>query len=111
MEREEGAPMKLQKGIALVLASSFSVLTVLACNDDDTTLTARTQSHVNQAVTTDSTIQVNVDDGTVTLSGVASSDAAHARALEAARATEGVRGVVDHIATPTSLTGGTVPRQ
>jgi hypothetical protein len=103
--------MNLQKGIALAFASSFSLLTVLACNDDDTAITAQTQSHVNQAVTSDSTIQVNVDDGIVTLSGVASSDAAHARALNAARATEGVRQVVDHIATPTSLTGGTVPKQ
>jgi osmotically-inducible protein OsmY len=92
-----------------VLASSFSVLTVLACNDDDTALTAQTQSHVNQAVTSESTIQVVANDGTVTLTGVASSDAAHARAVNAARATEGVQRLVDHIATPTSLTGGTVP--
>jgi osmotically-inducible protein OsmY len=102
--------MKLRSA-ALVLASSVSVLAALACNSDDTGLTARTQSHVNQAVTPDSTIQVNVDDGVVTLSGVASSDVAHAHALAAARATEGVEQVVDHIATPTSLTGGTVKRQ
>jgi osmotically-inducible protein OsmY len=96
--------MKLRT--ALVLASS---LAGLACNNDDTGLTARTQAHVNQAVTPESTIQVNVDDGVVTLSGVASSDTAHARALDAARATDGVRQIVDHIATPTSLTGATVP--
>jgi osmotically-inducible protein OsmY len=102
--------MKLRRA-ALVLASSVSVLAAFACNSDDTGLTARTQSHVNQSVTPESTIQVNVDDGVVTLSGVASSDTAHARALDAARATEGVRSVVDHIATPTSLTGGTVPRR
>jgi hypothetical protein len=97
---------------SLVFGSLVSVLVaVSACNGgvDDTTLTARAQSSVNQAVTTDSEIQVNADDGTVTLSGVASSDKAHEHALAAARSTEGVRSVVDHIATPGTLTGATVP--
>jgi osmotically-inducible protein OsmY len=96
-----------KSGVAL---GSLAILAALACNNDDTALTARTQSRVNQAVTPESEIQVNADDGVVTLTGLASSDAMHARAVAAARSVEGVQGLVDHISTPASLTGGKVAK-
>jgi osmotically-inducible protein OsmY len=79
-----------------------------ACGRDDVTATARAQARVNTAVNTDSEVYVSVRDGVATLTGAVSSDRMRARAIEAARKTDGVRSVEDKISS-TSLTGGTVP--
>jgi osmotically-inducible protein OsmY len=102
--------MSLRRSSGLVLGSLVATLMTLACNGDDTALTVRAQSRVNRTTNTDSEIQVKVDDGVATLTGIASSDAVRERAVAAARSAEGVRGVVDHIARPAALTGGTVPK-
>ena len=87
----------------------------IACNEkDDTTLTIQAQSRVNQVVTPTSSVDVSVRDGVATLSGVASSEATRARAVNAVKGIDGVRAVKDQIATEpdtttTRTTGGTVP--
>jgi osmotically-inducible protein OsmY len=96
--------------MSLALASILALPALAACNDDDTTLTANAQANVNKAVTTDSEIEVRVHDGTATLSGIASSDAAHARAILAARRTPGIHDVDDKLSTSPTLTSGTVDR-
>lgn len=89
--------MNLRKGSGVVLGSLASMLMALACNSDDTVLAARTQSRVNGVLNSESDIQVNVNRGVATLTGVASSDAMRARAIATARSSEGVRDVVDHL--------------
>lgn len=106
--------MSFRKNSGLVVGSVVTVLIAFAAlgcyQNDDTDLTARTQSHVNQVLNATSEIQVNASDSIVTLTGLASSDEMHARAVAAARSVAGVRGIVDHISTPVSLTGGKVPK-
>ena len=102
--------MNLRKGSGIVLGSLISSLMALACNSDDTVLAAHTQARVNGVLNSESDIQVDVNHGVATLTGVASSDAMRAHAIAAARSSDGVRDVVDHISTPPSLTGGAVPK-
>jgi shikimate kinase len=99
------------KSRALLMSLLFaSAASALACNTaDDTTLTVRVQSRLNEVVGPDSNVDVRVTSGVATLTGLASSEAAHARALAAARGIEGVRGVRDEISTVPTTTGATVP--
>jgi hypothetical protein len=99
------------KSRALLLSLLFaSAVSAAACDmADDTTLTVRVQARLNQVVGPDSNVDVRVSSGVATLTGLASSEAAHARALAAARNTEGVRGVRDEISTVPTTTGATVP--
>jgi osmotically-inducible protein OsmY len=99
--------MRLRK--SLVLASLLALPVLAACNDDET-LTANAQSNVNQVITSDSEIDVRVHHGVATLSGIASSDTMHARALLAVRRTPGVEEVVDQPSTSPTLTSGTMSR-
>jgi hypothetical protein len=61
-------------------------------------LTAKVKSKIALDDTLDgSRIQVATDDSRVTLSGTVINEAQHRRALDLARETEGVAGVVDHL--------------
>ena len=104
--------MRLHTHVAVVLGA-IAAHAVLGCNrTDDTELTAQTQARVNQVANANSEFEVSVNDGVVTLSGAASSQEEHARAVDAAKSVPGVRAVRDEIVTPgiTTLTGGTVPK-
>jgi osmotically-inducible protein OsmY len=86
-------------------------IAAIACNADDTTLTVRVQSRVNQGIDPYSSVDVMVHDGVATLGGFASSDGARARALDIARSVEGIREVRDEIKTPPPVqtTGAAAP--
>jgi osmotically-inducible protein OsmY len=94
----------------VLLMSFFFAFAASACTDD-TALTIKAQSRVNQALGTDSTVEVRVHDGVATLSGLASTETSRERAESAARAVDGVREIKDEIAVPrvTQTTGATVP--
>ncbi len=87
-----------------------SACLLLGACKDDAVVTARAQGRVNLALSTDSDVQVDVRDGHATLTGLASSEGMHARAVQAARSAEGVTSIDDEIKTVPSLTGAQVPR-
>jgi osmotically-inducible protein OsmY len=102
--------MNVLRSHPLMFSAMFSILTTVACTrNDDVELTARAQSHVNEASPTKQEILVNASNGVVTLTGMTTDTARHAGALAAARSTPGVREVIDHISTPAVLTGAKVP--
>jgi hypothetical protein len=108
---KEGATMNVMKSRRLMFGAIISVLTAVACTkNEDPELTARVQYKVNEVSTTNSDIIVSASDRVVTLTGMTTDTARHAQAVAAARATPGVREVIDHISTPAVLTGATVPK-
>lgn len=100
-EREEEASQALQNARAALRRADQDVASaeqLVEQRATDVALFRTLQSDMLEASELGrSAIEVRVDDGVVTLSGVASDQSAHQRALEIARATPGVQSVRDQL--------------
>jgi hyperosmotically inducible protein len=78
--------------------SAVAVALAGGCSNDNASLTARVQAHVNNSVTSPSAnIEAVVDDGVVTLSGTVPSAPMKAQAETAAKQVDGVKAVKDDL--------------
>src|SRR5438105_14745950 len=92
------------------LGMAVTLFSLGGCHGSDSSIAAKVQSKVNTEVKSPTAdIEVAVDDGVVTLSGVVPAAPMKDKAEQAARMVEGVKGVKDDLRV-NALTGSSIPQ-
>jgi len=98
------------RNLSSLVSLVAGLVLVTSCAVTDTGITANVKSKfVADDVVKSSQIEVSTKDGVVTLTGNVDSDAAKAKAIELAKATKGVKDVVDMVSAREASGNGNAP--